>query len=381
MNSNTGIIVIGGHIQALGIVRILGREGVPVILLDDHLLGIARFSKYVIQSIRVEGPEAILNKLLSFKQENLYNQWIVFPTHDSHVELLSKNKSNLEPHFSVSTDDWPIIELFYDKVNTYALCKTLEIPIAKTFSKVAFTELDSIDIDFPCIIKPAVMHKFYSATKSKVLVCATREHLKQQYKKAHEIIPSEEIIIQSIIEGGNSQQFSACFFSIKGEVITQLSACRMRQHPIDFGNATTYAETVEIPEILEHGRKILAHSRYTGVCEIEFKRDSKDGVLKFLEVNPRTWKWHMIAEKSKSPFLQSYYRYMTHQPVEKTLTFEKASFFHLLTDVPIRFLMLLRGNFKAFRRIQPCQHAVWDIQDLKPWIMEKIILPYLLFTR
>jgi predicted ATP-grasp superfamily ATP-dependent carboligase len=381
LNSKTGIIVIGGHIQALGIARILGRQGIPVVLLDDHFVGIARFSKYVVRSYSLKGTEAILDELLRFKQQDLYSGWIVFPTHDSHVELLSKNKHNLEPHYRISTDDWSIIELFYDKVNTYALCKELEIPLAKTYTKIDFALIDSIDIDFPCIIKPAVMHKFYSATKSKVLVCNDKEHLKAQFQKALEIIPSEEIIIQSIIKGDNANQFSACFFSIKGEIITQLSACRMRQHPIDFGNATTYAETVEMPEILEHGKKILSHSGYTGVCEIEFKRDSRDGVLKFLEVNPRTWKWHMIAERSKSPFLLSYYQHLTGQPVQKKLTFEKASFFHLLTDTPIRLLMLIRGNSAALRRIKPCQHAVWDIHDLKPWFMEKVILPYLFFTR
>jgi len=381
LNSNAGIIVIGGHIQALGIARIFGRQRIDVVLLDDHFMGVASFSKYVIQSYRVNNVSDILPMLERFMENNLYRDWVVFPTHDSHVEILSKNKTALEKHFKVSTDEWSVIELFYNKVNSYRICQNLEIPIAHTFTSLEEEQLEHIEIDFPCIIKPAVMHKFYSATKSKVLLCNDRKQLKAQYKKALSIIPKEEIIVQSIIPGDNTSQFSACFFSIKGEVIIQLSACRMRQHPIDFGNATTYAETVIIPEILDYGKKILSFTNYTGVCEIEFKKDSVDGRYKFLEVNPRTWKWHLIAEKSKSPFLITYYRYLTGKTIERCLNFEKASFFHALTDIPIRCILMWRGHKDSLRRIKPCQHAIWDLNDIKPWIMEKLILPYLLFTR
>ena len=35
--------------------------------------------------------------------------------------------------------------------------------------------------------------------------------------------------------------------------------------------------------------------RFRGICEVEFIRDPRDGVFKFLEVNPRIWGWHSIA--------------------------------------------------------------------------------------
>ena len=45
MNQTVGAVVIGGDYQGLGIVRSLGRRGVPVCVVDDEH-SISRFSKY-----------------------------------------------------------------------------------------------------------------------------------------------------------------------------------------------------------------------------------------------------------------------------------------------------------------------------------------------
>jgi D-aspartate ligase len=47
-----GAVVIGGDYQGLGIVRSLGRRGVPVGVLDDER-SIARFSRYTAWNVRV----------------------------------------------------------------------------------------------------------------------------------------------------------------------------------------------------------------------------------------------------------------------------------------------------------------------------------------
>ena len=41
-----GVIIIGGHVQALGIARILGKLDVTIIILDSTSFNIARHSKF-----------------------------------------------------------------------------------------------------------------------------------------------------------------------------------------------------------------------------------------------------------------------------------------------------------------------------------------------
>ena len=47
-----GALVVGGDFQGLGIVRSLGRRGVPVCVIDDEL-SIYRYSRYTTRSIAV----------------------------------------------------------------------------------------------------------------------------------------------------------------------------------------------------------------------------------------------------------------------------------------------------------------------------------------
>jgi len=47
-----GALVVGGDYQGLGIVRSLGRRGIPIYVLDDEP-SIARFSRYTSRALRV----------------------------------------------------------------------------------------------------------------------------------------------------------------------------------------------------------------------------------------------------------------------------------------------------------------------------------------
>ena len=82
-------------------------------------------------------------------------------------------------------------------------------------------------------------------------------------------------------------------------------AHRMRQHPMDFGRATTLAETVDIPELEVLGSKLLLAAGYEGLAEVEFMFDTRDNTYKLLEVNPRVWGWHTLAGRAgvDLPFL------------------------------------------------------------------------------
>lgn len=51
-----GALVVGGDFQGLGIVRSLGRQGVPVCVIDDEA-SIARFSRYATHNYK--GSEAV----------------------------------------------------------------------------------------------------------------------------------------------------------------------------------------------------------------------------------------------------------------------------------------------------------------------------------
>ena len=375
-----GAIVLGGHIQGLGIVRILGRDNIPVMVIDNTKANLAKHSKYCHKFFRIK-DDLLFDFLNSLVQSQQYSGWVIFPTNDFHVKLLSQNKQQLEKNFIVSTDSWNTVRNFYNKRETYRLAENLGIPIAATFFPDNENEIDELKVKFPCIIKPAVMHDFYREIRKKVFVCWDMIDLKANYNKALELIPADEVIVQEIINGPSKNQYSACFLFLNNITYISLIACRMRQHPLDFGNATTYAETIEIPELREYGERILKAVAYNGICEVEFKLDSRDNKYKFLEVNSRTWKWHTIANKAGTPFVKKYFDYLTGKIIHPSEGFLKSSFLHSLTDIPIQLQLLLKGYGYWNRKIRPFESAVWAIDDPIPWFFEKVYIFIYFFKR
>jgi len=375
----SGVIVIGGHVQGLGITRIYGKNDIPVVLLDNTRINLARHSKYCREFIKYE-KGGLLNKLIFLGSKEKYKNWLLMPTNDLVVGILGENKNELSKYFKVSTVGFDILQYFFNKRLTYKLATDLNILIPKTWMADSWEEIDKLNITYPCIIKPAVMHTFYTKTKKKVFVCNNNIELKENYKKALTLIPKEEVIIQDIIPGNSEHQYSVCFMFDGKKPLVSLSARRARQHPPDFGNATTYAETIEIPEIVEKAKKILASTNFVGVCEVEFKFDTRDNTYKFLEVNPRTWKWHSIAEKSSTPLLMSLYHHIYNlEPLIKNSQ-DEASFRHLVTDIPTILNMKISG-LKVYKSKKKSKLAVWDKDDLKPAFFELMYLGYLVIKR
>ena len=378
-SNQKGIIVLGGHVQGLGIIRVFGKNDISCVLLDSTGINIAKHSKYCSAFYKYD-EDCLLDFLLELGETGKYKDWLLMPTNDLQVKILSQHKRELEKYFKVSSDNWKSVETFYNKRLTYKMAQDIGVEIPQTWFPDSISEIEELNPPFPCIIKPAVVQNFYKKVKKKVFVCNNKDELIYNYHKAISIIPNDEIIVQEIIPGSSENQFSACFLFNSNEPLVRLVAKRKRQHPIDFGNATTYAETANSNELLTIAEKILKYVNYTGVCEVEFKYDERDKKYKFLEVNPRTWKWHVISEKSGSPFLMSLYNLIYNEKPIVKLTWNNAAFKHLTTDLPTIFTLILKGKFKR-SRMKNIQYAVWDKKDLKPAFFELVYLPNLMITR
>lgn len=375
-----GVIVIGGHVQGLGIIRVFGQMGIPCVLLDDTPINIAKHSKYCKNFIRYKKNELIecLNSLI---EENLYHDWLIIPTNDFQVKELSINKKIIEKHFKSSVGEWSFIEKCYNKKLTYSIAQDLSIDMPITYFPIDMEELKQTEIVFPCIIKPAIMHKFYQKTKKKVFLCNDKKELIANYKKAQTIIPADEIIVQEVIPGSEKQQYSACFHFEKDKSLVSILANRIRQHPLDFGNATTYAETCTNPNLVNQAIKLLNEIEYRGLCEVEFKKDLRDGKYKLLEINPRTWKWHYLASASNSPFLESLYEKTYHNRHLVKNDWDEGRWQHLLTDIYVQFRLAIKGKKISSSKKGKKVYAVYDRNDLKPFVFEKLAIFYLMFTR
>ena len=388
---NTGVIVIGDHVQALGIIRSLGRRGIPVYLLHDKNLCISRFSRYATRFMRTPSPNnesEFVNFMTVLAKKDQVRDWILMPTNDEAVYTLSRHKETLEEYYRVSTPCWDIVKYAYNKRLTYQVAEKNGIPIPNTFYAENLDEVREIshDIDFPVIIKPAIADRFYKKTKIKVFKANTKDELIQAYIKASSIIDSSEIMIQEIIPGSPDNLYSFCSLFKNRKVIGMCIGRRSRQRPMDFGNASTFVESVYVPELIELGTNLLSAMNYYGLSEVEFKKDTRDGKFKLLEINARTWLWHSLAISCGVDFPYLLYKDMNGEEIKPARSFrENVKFVHIYTDLGVVIKEIMKGNMKLRDYVSSLkgekEFAVFSLKDPLPFIAETLMLLYLWKTR
>jgi len=119
----------------------------------------------------------------------------------------------------------------WNKWNTYSLAQKLGLDIPKTWCPRTPKDLAAIDADFPLGIKPAVKEDFFYATKAKAWRANDREKLTSLWKEATVHSGFNEVLVQEIIPGDGSCQFSSCVLFKDGEVLASMEAQTLAAAP------------------------------------------------------------------------------------------------------------------------------------------------------
>jgi len=387
MHDSVGAIVIGGHYQGLGVIRALATRGVHVVLVD-HEPCMARFSKYVHAFYRCPNPrdeEAFFLFLQRLADRGGVNGWVIFPTDDETVFFLARHRAQLEEMYRVTTPEWDVIKFAYNKKESYRLAERLNIPIPKTFCPEKEEDLSGCNVAFPVLVKPAVMRDFFRVTGKKVFRAKNPNELVILYRKACTIIKPDEILIQEEVPDVAKNLYSFCPMYKNKKVLARITAKRSRQHPMDFGHASTFVETVDIPELEVLGNRFLSAINYYGLCEVEFIQDPRDEEYKFLEVNPRIWGWHTLAIRAGVNLPYWVYRDMLGYSCTNGYYQKGVKWIRLTTDVPTVVKEIAKRKMTLGEYIRTLhgekEFAVFSLRDPLPFLGELFMLPYLMRKR
>jgi ATP-grasp in the biosynthetic pathway with Ter operon len=156
-------------------------------------------------------------------------------------------------------------------------------------------EAGALDCRFPVILKPRVHAGRNAFSAAKAWRVDDRAALLARYDEAAALVGPDGIAIQELIPGGGEVQFSYAAVWSEGASVASLVARRARQYPVEFGVTSTFVETVEQAAVEQAADRFLASIRFSGLVELEFKYDVRDGRYKLLDVNPRPWTWIALA--------------------------------------------------------------------------------------
>ena len=381
--------MIGGDYQGLGIVRSLGRQGVPVCVVDDEL-SISRYSRYCAKFVKLTNlrdERVTVDSLLELGKRLGLDGWVLYPTREELVAALSRHRSELSEMFRVPTPDWESVKWAWDKRNTYSLARELDIPTPVThYNLENLDELHQLhSLTPPFAIKPAIKEHFFYTTKAKAWLANSHAELRTLFHKASELAPCGEIMVQELIPGGGSQQFSYCAFFCDGEAVGKMVVRRRRQHPLQFGRASTYVETLDIPILEELSERFLRAIDYYGLVELEYKLDPRDSQYKLLDVNARTWGYHSLGAEAGVDFSYMLYADQIGLPVSVCKGRPGVGWVRTTTDLPAALIGILSGDtsLKGYlRSLRSCSaEAVFSLSDPVPGLAEVALIPYLAVKR
>lgn len=382
-----GAVVIGGDYQGLGIIRSLGRRGVPICVVDDeHSIG--RFSRYATHGVKVDDlrdPDRVVETLFAIGRRLGLEGWVLYPTREETVVALSCHRAILSEMFRVPTADWNAVRWAWDKRNTYLLAGRLGIPAPRTWYPGNVSDLSAIDVDPPFVVKPAVKEHFLYATKAKAWRADSLEQLQMRFEQAARLVGPGEVMIQELIPGDGRSQFACCAFVKDGEMVAAMVACRRRQHPPEFGRASTFVETVDIPDLEHLSARLFSAIRYSGLAELEYKLDPRTDEYKLLDFNARTWGYHTLGFAAGIDF--AYLQFADQVGVSVTPVRARVGrrWIRILTDLPTAVTEMRHGRLRMgeFLRSVAGAHteAVFSANDPLPALAELALIPYLACRR
>ena len=382
-----GGLVVGGDYQGLGIARSLGRRGVPVVVLDDER-SVARVSRFVSHHERVpdlRDGDATVEALLEVTARCGLEGWVLYPTREETVAAVAAERDRLAARLRVPTPTLASVGAAWDKRRTYRLAQSLGVPVPRCWFPVHEQELDEVDLSGPVVLKPAIKEHFFYATKAKAWRVDTRAELVAAYRRATEIAGPGEIIVQELVPGGGDRQVAYCVLFRDGDAVAEMTVVRRRQHPSDFGRASTYVETAEVPGLRAPSIRFLRAIGYHGLAELEYKLDPRDGVPKLLDVNARTWGYHTLGAAAGVDFPYLLFRDQLGLPIEPVQARPGVRWVRLLTDLPnaardLRARQLHLRPYVASLFLADTE-AVFSLRDPLPGLYELALLPYLAVRR
>lgn len=378
MAEKKGVIVIEGHVQGLTNCRILAENGIPVWVLDTGNC-LAKYSKYCSKFFKCPDfkSDELADFLLELHQKHDLDGWLLLPSNDHAVSTLSRNKTLLSQHFKVISPEAEIFNNIYNKENLLRLSESIGVPIPRSWFKLNSGSEDFPDT-FPVITKGKYGLSFYKKTGKKAFISNNADEYKDFLNTLDTDDESLMAFSQELIELNGNKTISFTAFSIDGELKSFWIGKKHRDHPINFGTAT-YCESIEENELIEPSKKLLQALNFSGVCEIEFLKDPKDGLYKLIEINARTWLWVGLAYKAGINYPMMIYNHVNSIPNKYPDNYKTDLYWiNIYTDLYFSLKGLIKGHysfkqlFKTFTAKKA--YAVFSWKDLKPFLYLSVSL-------
>jgi predicted ATP-grasp superfamily ATP-dependent carboligase len=367
-------ILRSGHHGGLAIARSLGRMGIPVYGADGARWEPALSSRYCRGRFKldVEGGsdgESLL-RLLDLGER--LGRPVLIPATDTGAIWVAEHAEFLRQAFRFPAPGAGLVRTLCDKSRMQELAA--RSGVATALSQVPRSKHDVERFletaAFPIMVKATDAARFRQRTGGTKFLVDSRAELFDLYARAEdredpcfllqEFIPGEDWMFD-----GYFDQNSRCLFGVTGK--------KIRRFPIDTG-VTSLGICLHNDAVHQITRDFMRAIGYQGILDIGYRRDSRTGQYKVLDVNPRIGcTFRLFAATNDMDVARALYLDMTGQAVTPAEAVEGRKW--LVEDFD------LFSAWRSWRRgalsIRDWAHSLRGVQELACFSLDDP-LPFLL---
>jgi D-aspartate ligase len=280
-------VVAGTSINALGVVRALGAEGIPVIWLTSNPQSFVTYSRF--SSCNIACKDAFhddfvpamlkLGKLLQSKA-------VLFVTHDLQVEAVSTRRQDLMENYLFLLPEHETIKAMINKKMFHDIASESDLRVAETYVINRAEDLTDLYAHHLYhgiwVVKPLQKNDDFESFFGKAIRVNCREQW-SDLERAYRCWGEKEILIQRWIPGSDGDVvFCLVVFNQEARCTGSFCGRKIRQYKPDVGN-TASAEKFISPEITAETIRFFSRHQFRGMGSMEFKYESNDKVYYAIE--------------------------------------------------------------------------------------------------
>ena len=278
-------VVVGGGLNALGIVRSLGQAGIPVIVVDHDPKSPAMRSRYGRKQLcaALEG-EVFVNCLLALA-EGRPGKLMLFVTEEKSVNEISVSRATLAPRFFLRLPEHERLMALMHKQGFQELAERVGAPVPRTVRLQGLDDLPlAAKLTYPCVFKPSQKDYAYGARFKKAYKVASPAEVAELYAQIHPV--TADMVVQEWIEGSDADvYFCLQYVGQDGNPVSSFAGRKIRAWPPRIGGTASCTAAWDVAdELREMTTTFFRQVEFTGMGSMEYKRDARDG--RFYMVEP-----------------------------------------------------------------------------------------------
>ena len=301
-------VVLGLGINGLGVVRALGRAGIPVLGAwtgRDEAGRLSRYSRPVRLTAQRSG--LALDDLLH-ALGGATDRPALFATCDADAAWINEQQQLLQGHFRFHAVERDLFRRLESKRGIVELLREqrIEAPRTEHFESLQQLEERASALPVPVLVKPVDTYRRTLPAGAKNELFSDRASLLAFVRSHPAQVP--DMVFQEVVPSGDGHiHFCTVLMDASGSPVLRYTGRKLRQYKPDYG-VTCFGVSEWNAEVADIATRFLQGIRYRGLCTLEFAHHRGTGRYLLLEANPRSYYPNALATASGLNFPLAEYR-------------------------------------------------------------------------